>query len=218
MEIYDRELKTRLDRGVLLTVDNQIDTATGTVRLKAQVRNEEGLLFPNQFVNVRMLVDVREDAVTVPSAAIQRGAQGIFVYVVNEDLTVSMRPVKTSVVDGNRVVVDSGVKGGERVVVDGMDRLRDGMKVELANRERAGKGEGKGKGKGKGRRGGEGEGAPKAEDGKDAKDGKGGAAAGAKSGEKGERGTKADGETRGSGSGLVQTVRANCTALRTPIL
>ena len=204
VEIYDRELKTRLDRGVLLTVDNQIDTATGTVRLKAQVRNEEGLLFPNQFVNVRMLVDVREDAVTVPSAAIQRGAQGIFVYVVNEDLTVSMRPVKTSVVDGNRVVVDSGVKGGERVVVDGMDRLRDGMKVELANRERAGKGEGKGKGKG--RRGGEGEGAPKAEDGKDGKDSKGGAAADAKSGEKG---TKADGETRGKGERRKQGERAD---------
>ena len=209
VEIYDRELKTRLDRGVLLTVDNQIDTATGTVRLKAQVRNEEGLLFPNQFVNVRMLVDVREDAVTVPSAAIQRGAQGIFVYVVNEDLTVTMRPVKTSVVDGNRVVVDSGVKGGERVVVDGMDRLRDGMKVELANRERAGKGEGKGKGKGKGRRGGEGEGTPKAEDGKDGQDGKGGAAADAKSGEKGERGTKADGETRGKGERRKQGERAD---------
>ncbi len=197
VEIYDRDQKTRLDRGVLLTVDNQIDIATGTVRLKAQVRNEEGLLFPNQFVNVRMLVDVREDAVTVPSAAIQRGAQGIFVYVVNEDLTVSMRPVKTSVVEGNRVLVESGVKGGERVVVDGMDRLRDGMKVEIANRERAGKGDGKGKGKGKGRRGGDGEGAPKAEDGKDGKDAKD--AKGGKSGEKGEKGGQADGETRGKG-------------------
>ncbi len=197
VEIYDRDQKTRLDRGVLLTVDNQIDIATGTVRLKAQVRNEEGLLFPNQFVNVRMLVDVREDAVTVPSAAIQRGAQGIFVYVVNEDLTVSMRPVKTSVVEGNRVLVESGVKGGERVVVDGMDRLRDGMKVEIANRERAGKGDGKGKGKGKGRRGGDGEGAPKAEDGKDGKDTKD--AKGGKSGEKGEKGGQADGETRSKG-------------------
>ena len=197
VEIYDRDQKTRLDRGVLLTVDNQIDIATGTVRLKAQVRNEEGLLFPNQFVNVRMLVDVREDAVTVPSAAIQRGAQGIFVYVVNEDLTVSMRPVKTSVVEGNRVLVESGVKGGERVVVDGMDRLRDGMKVEIANRERAGKGDGKGKGKGKGRRGGDGEGAPKAEDGKDGKDAKD--AKGGKSGEKGEKGGQADGETRSKG-------------------
>lgn len=149
VEIFDREQKVRLDRGVLLTVDNQIDTTTGTVRLKAQVSNEEGLLFPNQFVNVRMLVDTREDAITVPSAAIQRGAQGIFVYVVSEDLTVSMRLVKTGVVEGNRIVIETGVKAGERVVTDGMDRLRDGMKVELAERERAGKGDGKGKDGGK---------------------------------------------------------------------
>ncbi len=149
VEIYDREQKTRLARGVLLTIDNQIDTSTGTVRLKAQVSNDEGLLFPNQFVNVRMLVDTREDAITVPSAAIQRGAQGIFVYVVSEDLTVSMRPVKTGVVEGNRILIETGVKAGERVVTDGMDRLRDGMKVELASRESAGKGDGKGKGGGK---------------------------------------------------------------------
>ncbi len=149
IEIYDREQKIKLDSGVLLTVDNQIDTTTGTVRLKAQVSNDEGLLFPNQFVNVRMLVDTRSDAITVPSAAIQRGAQGIFVYAVAEDLTVSMRPVKIGVVDGNRIVIETGVKAGERVVTDGMDRLRDGMKVELANRERAGTGDGKGKGGGK---------------------------------------------------------------------
>ncbi len=149
VEIYDREQKTRLARGVLLTIDNQIDTTTGTVRLKAQVSNDEGLLFPNQFVNVRMLVDTRADAITVPSAAIQRGAQGIFVYVVSEDLTVSMRAVKTGAVEGNRIVIETGVKSGERVVTDGMDRLRDGMKVELANRESAGTGDGKGKGGGK---------------------------------------------------------------------
>ncbi len=166
VEIYDREQKTRLDRGVLLTVDNQIDTTTGTVRLKAQVRNEDGLLFPNQFVNVRMLVDTREDAITVPSAAIQRGAQGIFVYVVNEELTVSMRPVKTGATEGNRIVIESGVKAGERVVTDGMDRLRDGIKVELANRERTGKGEGKGKGKGGRKGGGDAEAPDKADDSK----------------------------------------------------
>ena len=171
VEIYDREQKTRLARGVLLTVDNQIDTTTGTVRLKAQVSNDEGILFPNQFVNVRMLVDTREDAITVPSAAIQRGAQGIFVYVVSEDLTVSMRPVKTGVVEGNRIEIVTGVKAGERVVTDGMDRLRDGMKVELANRERAGKGDGKGKGGGKkgGRRAVEGDAASPAGNADDAK-------------------------------------------------
>ncbi len=163
VEIYDREQKTRLARGVLLTVDNQIDTTTGTVRLKAQVSNDEGILFPNQFVNVRMLVDTREEAITVPSAAIQRGAQGIFVYVVSEDLTVSMRPVKTGVVEGNRIEIVTGVKAGERVVTDGMDRLRDGMKVELANRERAGKGDGKGGSKKGGRRAAEGDAAAKSD-------------------------------------------------------
>ena len=147
IEIYDREQKVKLDSGVLLTVDNQIDTTTGTVRLKAEVSNNAGLLFPNQFVNVRMLVDTREDAITVPSSAIQRGAQGIFVYLFNnDDMTVKMQPVKTGVVEGNRMVIETGVNAGDRVVIDGMDRLRDGMKVELA--ERAGKGGGKG-GKGK---------------------------------------------------------------------
>jgi multidrug efflux system membrane fusion protein len=152
VEVFDRDQKTRLGRGRLLTADNQIDTTTGTVKLKAQLPNDEGNLFPNQFVNVRMLVDTREDAITVPSSALQRGAQGIFVYVLNEDRTVSMRNVKTGPVDGTRIVVESGVAAGERVVIDGMDRLRDGMRVEIADRESAFKGDGKGKGKGKGRR------------------------------------------------------------------
>lgn len=155
VEIFDREQKVKLDSGVLLTVDNQIDTSTGTVRLKAQVSNEAGLLFPNQFVNVRMLVDTRSDAITVPSSAIQRGAQGLFVYVVNEDRTLSLRPVKTGVTEGNRIVIESGVVARERVVIDGMDRLRDGMKVEIA--ERAAKGDGAGaEGKGGRRKGGKG--------------------------------------------------------------
>ena len=161
VEVFDRDQKTRLGRGRLLTADNQIDTTTGTVKLKAQLPNDEGGLFPNQFVNVRMLVDTREDAVTVPSSALQRGAQGIFVYVLNEDRTVSMRTVKTGPVDGTRIVIESGVGAGERVVIDGMDRLRDGMRVEIADRERAFKGDGKGKGKGtggKGRRGKDGDG------------------------------------------------------------
>ncbi len=150
VDAYDREQKVKLDSGVLLTVDNQIDTTTGTVRLKAQFPNKNGALYPNQFVNARMLVDVRKEVVTVPSSALQRGAQGIFVYVVNEDQTVTMRPVKTGAVDGNRIVIESGVEAKERVVTDGMDRLRDGMKVELAERK------GKGDGKGGGRRGGKG--------------------------------------------------------------
>ena len=155
VEVYDRDQKTKLDSGVLLTVDNQIDTTTGTVRLKAQVSNDTGLLFPNQFVNVRMLVETRSDAITVPSAAIQRGAQGLFVYVVNEDRTLTMRPVKTGVTEGNRLVIESGVKAGERVVTDGMDRLRDGMRVEIADRTPKGDGKGGGRKGGKGGKGGD---------------------------------------------------------------
>lgn len=145
VEIFDREQKVKLDSGVLLTADNQIDVTTGTVRLKAQVPNSAGMLFPNQFVNVRMLVDTRKDAVTVPGSAIQRGAQGFFLYVVKEDRTLSLRQVKTGVTEGSRIVIESGVKGGERVVIDGMDRLRDGMRVEIADRAAKGdKGGGKG--------------------------------------------------------------------------
>jgi multidrug efflux system membrane fusion protein len=154
VEAYDREQKVRLAAGRLLTADNQIDTTTGTIRLKAEFPNDESLLFPNQFVNVRMLVDTKEDAITVPSSAIQRGAQGLFVYVVNEDQTVSLRPVKTGVTEGTRIEVETGLKARERVVIDGMDRLRDGMKVEVAER-RVLEGDGKGKGKGKGRKGGD---------------------------------------------------------------
>ena len=153
VEAYDREQKTRLASGRLLTADNQIDTTTGTIKLKAEFPNDENLLFPNQFVNIRMLVDTREDAITVPTSAIQRGAQGLFVYVLNDDQTVSLRAVKTGVTEGTRIEIESGVKPRERVVIDGMDRLRDGMKVEVAERralEGDGKGKGRGKGKGKG--------------------------------------------------------------------
>jgi multidrug efflux system membrane fusion protein len=151
VEAYDRDQKTRLATGTLITVDNQIDTTTGTVRLKAQFANEDSALFPNQFVNVRMLVDTLRDATTVSSAAIQRGAQGIFVYVVNDDLTVAMRPVKLGPTEGANTAIEDGLKPGERVVVDGTDRLREGAKVELADRDAgkpAVKGDGSGKKKG----------------------------------------------------------------------
>ncbi len=196
VEAYDREQKVRLAMGRLLTADNQIDTTTGTIKLKAQFANDEGLLFPNQFVNVRMLVDTREDAVTIPASAIQRGAQGLFVYVVNEDQTVSLRPVKTGVTEGTRIEVESGVKPRERVVIDGMDRLRDGMKVEIAERRALEGKDGEGKGKGKGRRGKGGEGADAAKDaakGDVAKDA-GKAETGKGEGAKGEKGAaKGDG-------------------------
>ncbi|HSN41897.1 MAG TPA: MdtA/MuxA family multidrug efflux RND transporter periplasmic adaptor subunit [Burkholderiales bacterium] len=131
VEAYDREQKTRLASGTLITVDNQIDPATGTVRLKAQFPNEDVKLFPNQFVNVRMLVDTRQGITIIPSAAIQRGSAGAFVYVVNADRTVSLRSVKPGSVEGDNVEISAGVKSGEQVVVDGTDRLRDGAPVSL---------------------------------------------------------------------------------------
>ncbi|NBR27953.1 MAG: MdtA/MuxA family multidrug efflux RND transporter periplasmic adaptor subunit [Betaproteobacteria bacterium] len=134
----DQNQKAPLGAGVLLTVDNQIDTTTGTVRLKAQFANDDSRLFPNQFVNVRMLIDVRRDATTVPSASLQRGARGMFVYVVKEDRTVTLREVKTGPTEGDATVIESGVEPGELIVVDGMDRLREGARVELPGAEKGG--------------------------------------------------------------------------------
>jgi len=131
VEAYDREQKRRLATGTLITVDNQIDPATGTVRLKAQFGNGDGKLFPNQFVNIRMLVDTVRGATIVPGAAVQRGAKGTFVYVVKADSTVAMRPVRLGTTDGDNVQVDSGVSAGERVVIEGTDRLRDGATVTI---------------------------------------------------------------------------------------
>jgi multidrug efflux system membrane fusion protein len=137
VDAYDREQKVKLGSGVLLTVDNQIDPTTGTVRLKAQFPNDDNSLFPNQFVNARMLVEIRQNATTVPSAAVQRGAQGIYVYVVKPDNTVTLRKVKVGPVEGDATVIESGVEPGEPVVVDGTDRLREGAKVEPTSRDPA---------------------------------------------------------------------------------
>jgi membrane fusion protein, multidrug efflux system len=131
VEAFDREQKTRLATGVLLSVDNQIDPTTGTVKLKAQFPNDDRSLFPNQFVNVRMLVDTRRGATIVPSAAVQRSAQGAFVYVVKDDKTVALRKVSVGIADGDNVTIGAGIAPGELVVVEGSDRLRDGAKVEI---------------------------------------------------------------------------------------
>ena len=155
VEAYDREQKVKLATGELLTVDNQIDPSTGTVRLKAQFPNEDGGLFPNQFVNVRMLLDTRRDATLVPSAAVVRGGQGTFVYVINEDRTVALRKVNVGIAEADNVSVESGLAPGEQVVVEGSDRLRDGAKVEIPDRAadaQPGEGEAPAKGKGKRRR------------------------------------------------------------------
>ena len=131
VEAWDREQKALLAKGALVSTDNQIDVATGTVKLKAQFPNKEGRLFPNQFVNVRMVVDVRKDAVVVPTAAIQRGTQGTLVYVVREDSTVALRPVTAGPSEGQLTAVETGLQPGERVITDGVDRIREGAKVEV---------------------------------------------------------------------------------------
>ncbi len=138
VDAYDRAGKIKLATGTLLTVDNQIDTTTGTVKLKAQFANDDASLFPNQFVNARMLLDVNRDAVLIPSAAILRGTQGTFVYVVKDDKSVTVRPVKVGSTDGETAAIDSGVSPGEMVVVDGTDKLREGAKVELGERNASG--------------------------------------------------------------------------------
>jgi membrane fusion protein, multidrug efflux system len=129
---YDRANLHQLAVGKVSAIDNQIDTTTGTVKVRAQFDNENNTLFPNQFVNVRLLVKTLQNAVTVPTSAIQRGAPGTYVYVIDADNTVSVRKVSTGPVDGNITAINSGLSAGERVVTDGTDRLRDGMKVVLA--------------------------------------------------------------------------------------
>jgi multidrug efflux system membrane fusion protein len=130
VDAYDRADKVKLGSGMLLTVDNQIDAATGTVKLKAQFDNEDNNLFPNQFANVRMLVDLKRDATVVPGAAIQRGTPGTFVYLIKPDNTVTVRVVKLGPVQGDNVSIEAGLAPGEQVVVDGADKLREGAKVE----------------------------------------------------------------------------------------
>jgi multidrug efflux system membrane fusion protein len=136
---FDRGGVNQLAAGVLTTIDNQIDTSTGTIKLRAQFDNAEGILFPNQFVNVRLLVDTLHGATVIPSAAVQRGAPGTYVYVIKPDDTVAVQPVKLGPGDGERVAVTEGLAPGAKVVVDGADKLRDGAKVALpgANGEAA---------------------------------------------------------------------------------
>ncbi|HZE59671.1 MAG TPA: MdtA/MuxA family multidrug efflux RND transporter periplasmic adaptor subunit [Burkholderiales bacterium] len=132
VEAWDRDQKAKLADGALASADNQVDPQTGTVKLKAQFVNDDGGLFPNQFVNVRMKLDTLRGAVIVPSPAVQRGAQGMFVYVVREDHTVALRNVKLGPLDGQRQAIADGLAAGELVVTDGTDRLRPGAPVDVA--------------------------------------------------------------------------------------
>src|SRR5712671_1343813 len=128
---FDRSGTNRLDTGRLDTVDNQIDTTTGTVKLRAIFDNSDQTLFPNQFVNVQLLVDTVRGADLIPNSAVQRGAPGTFVYVVKPDETVAAQPVTLGPGDDRRIVITKGLEPGQRVVTDGADRLKDGAKVRL---------------------------------------------------------------------------------------
>jgi len=135
VDAYDRDNKVLLASGFLLSLDNQIDTATGTIRLKAEFSNEDGGLFPNQFVNARLLVDTLHDATLVPTAAVLRGVQGTYAYLVSPDQRVAVRPIGLGPSEGDLIAVQSGLEAGELVVVDGADKLREGAKVSLGERE-----------------------------------------------------------------------------------
>ena len=128
---YDRSNTTALESGYLDTIDNQIDTTTGTVKMRALFPNTDNVLFPNQFVNTRLLIDTIKNATIVPTSAVLNGSMGQFVYVVKPDNTVTVRPVKVGPVDGERISIQSGLEVGERVVIDGSDRLREGAKITI---------------------------------------------------------------------------------------
>jgi membrane fusion protein, multidrug efflux system len=130
VEAYDRDDTTKVASGKLLTIDNQIDTTTGTYKLKAVFNNEKKNLFPNQFVNVHLLVDTKRNAIIVPSTAIQHGPQGTYVYLVKKDRTVTIRPVTVALASSGLVGINSGVQPGDSVVVDGQDKLQEGAQIE----------------------------------------------------------------------------------------
>jgi membrane fusion protein, multidrug efflux system len=151
VEAWGRDSTQKLATGRLQTIDNQIDPNTGTFRCKAVFDNSDGALFPNQFINARLQVDIRRGALTVPTAAVQHGTQGTYLYVVNSDKTIQMRQVEVALSEGTMSVVTGGVSAGEQVVTDGADKLQPKSKVEIGG----GKG-GKGGGGGRGGAGGSG--------------------------------------------------------------
>ncbi|MBF0098821.1 MAG: MdtA/MuxA family multidrug efflux RND transporter periplasmic adaptor subunit [Magnetococcales bacterium] len=128
--LYDRERKNRLAEGKLLTLDNQIDSSTGTIKLKAEFANADGRLFPNQFVNVSLTLEERPQAVLIPAAAVQRSRKGSFVYRVKEDQTVSQQMVTLGPSQGELTAIEEGLQAGEKVVLEGVDKLREGSKIQ----------------------------------------------------------------------------------------
>ena len=131
VDAYNREETQKLASGSLLTLDNQIDPNSGTLRLRANFSNKDHRLFPNQFVNARLLLETRHGVTLVPTAAIQRGAQGTFVFLIRPDNTVTVRQVKVGPTEKDETAIDEGLVPGDNVVVEGTERLREGGKVEL---------------------------------------------------------------------------------------
>jgi multidrug efflux system membrane fusion protein len=127
----DRGGGKKIADGTLMTFDSQIDPTTGTIKLRAQFPNEAETLYPNQFVNIQLLLDTHKGVTTMPTAGVQRGVPGTFVYLVNADDTVSVRKIELGVTDGDRVEVKSGLQPGDKIVVDGADKLRDGAKINV---------------------------------------------------------------------------------------
>jgi multidrug efflux system membrane fusion protein len=139
VDAYDRDLKKKLATGSLLAIDNQIDPTTGTVRLKAKFDNADNVLFPNQFVNARLLVDTLKNTVIVPAAAIQRSPQSTFVYVVGRDASVAMKDVQILHTEGDDAAIGRGIAAGDTVVIDGIDKLQPGSKVAVTRSGEGGK-------------------------------------------------------------------------------
>ena len=131
VDAYSRDDQTKLATGSLVTIDNQIDTTTGTGKLKAVFDNRDRSLWPNQFVNVHLLLEVKKNNIVVPAAAIQRGPQGTYVFAVNPEKVTEMRPVTVSLTQGNFAAISKGLKAGDMVVTDGQDKLQSGTHVEI---------------------------------------------------------------------------------------
>jgi multidrug efflux system membrane fusion protein len=142
VEAYDRDDITKIADGKLATIDNQIDPTTGTYKLKSIFSNEKNVLFPNQFVNVHMLVDTKRNLIIVPAAAIQRGPQGTYVYVVSGGDIVNIRTVTIAQTTGNNIGISSGINPGDVVVIDGQDKLQDNSKVVTSTSPAGGAGHG----------------------------------------------------------------------------
>jgi multidrug efflux system membrane fusion protein len=152
VQAFDRDFKTKIANGTLQTIDNTIDQSTGTSKLKAVFQNNDNALYPNQFVNVRLLIDTKRNAVIVPAAAVQRGPQGTFTYVVGDGKKAEIRPITLGTTEGNDVQIEKGLEVSELVVVDGADKLQEGSRMDVKMAGDVGSGSGAGDGSGGGRK------------------------------------------------------------------